>query len=168
MKVMTLVEAIDGIDDELVSGAIVYQPKRMKKWNQRKLARWGALAACLCLFVIGALIAPHIHDGQEQPGAESPAGQGFFNATVTEISDDSIIVECFDSILGSVPVGKKIQITTNTISSEEVPDLKIGDNVRILYIGSISEGGKEPLILERTISIFLLDENGEVIVEDGN
>ena len=168
MKVMTLVEAIDGIDDELVSGAIVYQPKRTKKWSQRKLTRWGALAACLCLFVIGAFVIPHIHDVQEQPGAESPAGQGFFNATVIDISDDSIVVECFDSILGSVPVGKKIQITTNTISSEEVPKLKIGDNVRILYIGNITENGKEPLILERTISIFLLDENGEVIVENEN
>ncbi len=114
-------------------------------------------------------VMPHIHDvQQEQPGAESPAGQGFFNATVTDISGDSIVVECFDSILGSVPVGKKIQITTNTISSEEVPKLKIGDNVRILYIGNITENGKEPLILERTISIFLLDENGKVIVENGN
>ena len=27
MKVMTLAEAIGGIDDDLVSGAIVYQPK---------------------------------------------------------------------------------------------------------------------------------------------
>lgn len=30
MKVMTLAEAIGGIDDDLVSGAIVYQPKRAK------------------------------------------------------------------------------------------------------------------------------------------
>jgi len=167
MKVMTLAEAIGGIDDDLVSGAIVYQPKRAKKWKHSKWAMWGAFAACLCL-VVGVFIMTHIQTGQEQPGVESPAGQGCFNATVLEITDDSILVECYDSIVGGISVGKKIQVSTNNISSERVPNLKLGDNIRILYIGNVSENEKELLILENTISIFLLDENGEVIIEDVN
>lgn len=167
MKVMTLAEAIGGIDDDLVSGAIVYQPKRAKKWKHSKWAMWGAFAACLCL-VVGVFIMTHIQTGQEQPGVESPAGQGCFNATVIEITDDSILVECYDSIVGGISVGKKIQVSTSNISSERVPNLKLGDNIRILYIGNVSENEKELLILENTISIFLLDENGEVIIEDVN
>ena len=39
----------------------------------------------------------------------------------------------------------------------------------LLYTsGNVSENEKELLILENTISIFLLDENGEVIIEDVN
>lgn len=147
--------------------AIVYQPKRAKKWKHSKWAMWGAFAACLCL-VVGVFIMTHIQTGQEQPGVESPAGQGCFNATVIEITDDSILVECYDSIVGGISVGKKIQVSTNNISSERVPNLKLGDNIRILYIGNVSENEKELLILENTISIFLLDENGEVIIEDVN
>ncbi len=167
MKVMTLVEAIDGIDDDLVYGAIVYQPKKGIRWMQIKWTRWGAIAACLCLMIVGAFIIPHIQTGEEQPGVESPAGQGFFNATVSEISDGYIVVECYESILGDAPVGKKIQVSTNNISDEQVPEMKIGDNIRILYIGSISEAENGLLVLEKTVSIFLLDESGEVIVEDG-
>ena len=74
----------------------------------------------------------------------------------------------YDSIVGGISVGKKIQVSTNNISSERVPNLKLGDNIRILYIGNVSENEKELLILENTISIFLLDENGEVIIEDVN
>ena len=118
--------------------------------------------------LLGVFIMTHIQTGQEQPGVESPAGQGCFNATVLEITDDSILVECYDSIVGGISVGKKIQVSTNNISSERVPNLKLGDNIRILYIGNVSENEKELLILENTISIFLLDENGEVIIEDVN
>ena len=67
MKVMTLAEASGGIDDDLVSGAIVYQPKRAKKWKHSKWAMWGAFAACLCL-VVGVFIMTHIHTTHELQG----------------------------------------------------------------------------------------------------
>ena len=56
-----------------------------------------------------------------------------------------------------------MQISTDTISSEAVPELEIGDNVRVLYLGKITDG--DLLVLENTISIFLLDEKGEPIVK---
>ncbi len=50
MNHTTMTDAVGMIDDRLISGAITYQGSG-KKTNRIK---WGALAACLCLVVIGA------------------------------------------------------------------------------------------------------------------
>ena len=157
MSIPRIAKAMNNIDDDLISGAIEYDNKRLKKSNWLK---WGAMAACLCLVVVGAFMAPTLIGDQN---AEQPMGQGFFNAVVLEIENDSVIVECTDSLQGNVPVGAEVQISTDTISSEEVPELAVGDNVRVLYLGKIAED--DLLILENTISIFLLDEKGEPIVQ---
>lgn len=44
MKVPRIVDAMNYIDDALVSGAEVYKPKKMPIW-----VKWGGIAACLCL-----------------------------------------------------------------------------------------------------------------------
>ena len=156
MSIPKMAKAMGCIDDDLVSGAVEY--KRTKKKNS--WMKWGAMAACLCLVIIGAFMAPNLIGDQN---VEQPMGQGFFNAVVLEIENDTVIVECTDSLQGNVPVGGKVQISTDTISSEVVPKLEIGDNVRVLYLGKVAEG--DLLILENTISIFLLDEKGEPIVQ---
>jgi len=152
-----LSQAINYIDDDLISGAIEYMPKKAKRpvW-----VKWAAMAACLCLVVMGAFIAPTLLGEQN---VEQPMGQGFFNATVLEIENDKVIVECTESLQGEIPVGGKVQISTNTVSSEVVPELSIGDNVRVLYVGKTTDG--DILVLKDTISIFILDESGEPIVE---
>lgn len=109
------------------------------------------------------IFAYHVDGKERGTQAEMPAGQGYFNAVVIEVSTDSILVECTDSFLGEIAVGSKVEVSTDNISSEEVPELKAGDNIRILYIGEIT--GTDTLVLEKTVSIFLLDENNEVIVE---
>lgn len=50
MKTPKMVEAMSYIDDDLVSGAITYTKKKKGGW-----LRWGAMAACLCLVVVGAV-----------------------------------------------------------------------------------------------------------------
>ena len=77
--------------------------------------------------------------------------------------EDSILVECTDSLLGEIAVGDKVKVSTNNISGEKVLELKNGDKVRVLYIGEIT--GTETLVLEKIVSIFLLDDDNEVIVE---
>ena len=140
----------------------VKEAETIKKAKKPVWVKWGAMAACLCLVVVGAFMAPNLIGDQN---VEQPMGQGFFNAVVLEIENDTdtVIVECTVSLLGNVPVGGKVQISTDTLSSEVVPELEIGDNVCVLYLGKVAEG--DLLILENTISIFLLDEKGEPIVQ---
>ena len=156
MSIPKMAKAMGYIDDDLVSGAVEY--KRTKKKNS--WLKWGAMAACLCLIVVGAFVAPGLIGEQN---VEQPLGQGFFNATVIAIEDETVTVECTESLQGEISVGSKVQISTNTVSSEAVPKLEVGDNVRVLYIGKTTEGNT--VVLKDTISIFLLDEKGEPIVQ---
>ena len=97
-----------------------------------------------------------------QSVAESP-DQDFFNAKVIEVTDAVILAECTESKSGSIPAGSEVSISTNTISSEEVPILSVGDNIRVVYIGDVMES--YPLQLQEVRSIFWIDENGEIVTE---
>ena len=56
MSVPRIVSAMEYIDDDLVSGAVTYtRTKKTSLWP-----KWGAMAACLCLVVVGAFIAGRI------------------------------------------------------------------------------------------------------------
>ena len=109
------------------------------------------------------IFAYHVDAKKRDVEAEVPAGQGYFNAVVLAVAEDNILVECMDSFLGEIAVGDKVKVSTNNISGEKVPEVKNGDKVRVLYIGEIT--GTETLVLEKTVSIFLLDDDNEVIVE---
>ena len=61
MSIPKMAKAMGYIDDDLVTGAIDY--KRTKKKNS--WMKWGAMAACLCLVVVGAFIAPNITDNAQ-------------------------------------------------------------------------------------------------------
>lgn len=109
------------------------------------------------------IFAYHVEAKERGMESEVPAGQGYFNAVVIEVAEDNILVECMESFLGEIADGDKVEVSTNNISSEKVPELKNGDKVRVLYIGEIT--GTETLVLEKPVSIFLLDDDNEVIVE---
>ena len=56
MSIPRIVSAMEYIDDDLVSGAATYtRTKKTSLW-----LKWGAMAACLCLVVVGAFIAGRI------------------------------------------------------------------------------------------------------------
>lgn len=158
MRKEELFNIIGEVDEQKVVAAGMAMTS--KKKSRPVWLKWGAIAACLCLVVIGAFVAPNLIEDQN---VEQPMGQGFFNAVILEIENEKVIVECTESLQGIIPVGGKVQISTDTVSSEAVPELEIGDNVRVLYLGKVTDG--DLLVLENTISIFLLDEKGEPIVE---
>ena len=60
MSIPKMANAMGYIDDDLVTGAIEY--KRTKKKNS--WMKWGAMAACLCLVVVGAFGGVHSHTKQ--------------------------------------------------------------------------------------------------------
>lgn len=62
-------EAISEVGDKYYEEAANYQPKRKKQtW-----VKWGAIAACLCLVVIGSFVVPNIFDGNHDNPNVTPA-----------------------------------------------------------------------------------------------
>lgn len=82
MKTPKLAKAMNYIDDDLVSGAVEY--KRTKKKNS--WMKWGAMAACLCLVVVGALTIPNLQN-------EPPHGQGTIEQVYTLPQAETMSVE---------------------------------------------------------------------------
>lgn len=89
--------------------------------------------------------------------------QDFFNAVVLEADLDTILAQCTACESGAIPIGSEVSLSTNTIFSEEVPILSVGDTIRVVYIGDVQE--TYPLQLQEVISIFWIDENGEIVTE---
>ncbi|MCM1087850.1 MAG: hypothetical protein NC419_06810 [Muribaculaceae bacterium] len=90
----------------------------------------------------------------------SEKGQNYFNATVLEVHEDYILVECLDVTNGVVSSGEEAEVSTKVISSDGAPELKIGDSIRVVF------GATEdtiPIHVGNVFSIYLLDENGNVI-----
>lgn len=54
MKVENVLDAIGAINDEAVQDARAY-----KRTNYSKIAKWGMLAACLCLIAVIAIPQNH-------------------------------------------------------------------------------------------------------------
>lgn len=89
--------------------------------------------------------------------------QDYFNSVVLEIADDVILAECTECESGAISIGSQVSVDMDTVSLEEVPLLAVGDKIRVVYIGEVMESN--PLKLQEVISIFWVDENGEVVTE---
>ena len=89
--------------------------------------------------------------------------QNFFNATVLKIHEDSILVECLDVTNGVVSQGEEVEVSTKVVSADGVPELEIGDNVRIVC-GEVNDSIL--FKIEQVFAIYLLDEDRNVIVSN--
>ena len=77
MSIPKMAKAMGYIDDDLVSGAVEY--KRTKKKNS--WVKWGAMAACLCLVVVGALTIPN---WQSNPQGSQDFTAPYYSLSETE------------------------------------------------------------------------------------
>ena len=82
MSIPKMAKAMGYIDDDLVSGAVEY--KRTKKKNS--WMKLGAMAACLCLVVVGVLTIPNLQN-------EPPHGQGTMEQVYTLPQAETMSVE---------------------------------------------------------------------------
>lgn len=87
--------------------------------------------------------------------------QDFFNAVVLEVNGDEIIAECTECESGWMFEGCEVTFDTNTLSTEEVPNLEVGDLIRVVYVGGTNE--KESVHLDQVVSIFWIDDNGKIV-----
>lgn len=88
--------------------------------------------------------------------------QEYCNAKVLEVHEDCVFVECLDVTSGLLKTGTKAIVTKDVVSANGAPEMKVGDNIRIVYNGLKRT---EPEELKIVYAIYHLDENGEVISE---
>lgn len=87
--------AIGYIDDDLVTGAAEYMPKK-KAWHQKNWFRLSAIAACLALLVI----IPITRFSNQQPTIQQPTIDS------AGIGDDNYIELTFEEALSHIAFGK--------------------------------------------------------------
>ncbi|WP_180994509.1 immunoglobulin-like domain-containing protein [Clostridium sp. chh4-2] len=93
-------------------------------------------------------------------GCSEKETDAYFNATVLEIHEKSILVEPFE---GSEELKSSDRILASSItnSNHKVPEMKEGTTVRIVYDGIIAE--TYPAQINEVYAIYLVNSEGEII-----
>lgn len=116
------------------------------------------LSMILILVVVVGLVGC-----SKEPVGDPPTinGQDYFNATVTQVNDKYILAEVTKNKSGAIAIGTEVSVSRSNISSEEYPELVVGDDIRVVYAGEILE--KDPPGFQQIISVFKLNEEGAVL-----
>lgn len=96
-------------------------------------------------------------------GCGNEAVNPYFNATVLEVYEKSVLVEPFEGA-DELKSADQIDVSTEVVSTHEVPQMEAGTTIRIVYNGDIAES--YPAQINTVFAIYLVDEAGELI-EDG-
>ena len=103
MKKEKLYEAIGDINENYINDA----HKTVKKKSRPVWVKWGAMVACLCLVIVGALFAPNlIGEHGEEPSISSPAAipyvkindtfytidSDYTKTTTSKLTDDYVLI----------------------------------------------------------------------------
>ena len=118
------------------------------------------LSMILILVVVVGLVGC-----SKEPVGDPPTinGQDYFNATVTQVNDKYILAEVTKNKSGAIAIGTEVSVSRSNISSEEYPELVVGDDIRVVYAGEILE--KDPPGFQQIISVFKLKED-DVVLEN--
>lgn len=121
----------------------------------------------IALFLAVACIAVMAGCSAKEPVGDPPEanGQDYFNAEVLEVRDNQIKVRCLDVTTGAITEGTELSLTTKVVSANEVPEMEVGDHIRVVFSGVMET---DPPRLQTVFSIWQVDENGEVIQPDPN
>lgn len=91
--------------------------------------------------------------GCKNKNADNSDGQDYFNGIVTEMNENSFLVKPVEgeAILNSADL---ISVPMKLDSNESLPDIKVGDEVRIAYDGKVAESYPAQLITVYGISVI--------------
>lgn len=141
-------EAMSEIDDKYVEEALNYK----KKAQKNSWLKWGAMAACLCLVVVGFSV-PHIlksiQDGKNTAGGDittdDTATKMTFEAKVLEVQDNALLVEPLNGtqereLAESILINTEDLAEYNTV--EYVSRAQVEDIVRIGYLKEYTDISK--------------------------
>ena len=88
-------------------------------------------------------------------------GQDYFNGEVLAVHEGFLAVECLDVTTGAVNEGAEVHVPRKVHSTNVVPDVKVGDEIRVVFTNVMET---YPLQLGTVWAIYALDEDGNVIV----
>lgn len=94
-------------------------------------------------------------NGEHTTTTVAPGENPFFNATVLEVNGRNILVEPFEGE-DERRSASQIYVSTDVISTIPVPELKKGDEIRIVYNGEIQE--TFPAQISKVFAIYPIDE----------
>ena len=96
----------------------------------------------------------------KEDNTEIPKGNPQFMATVLGFEDNYILVDPFkgDEAINSMDMAL---VSKDVISKIDVPDVKEGDKISVVYNGSIAKS--YPAKLEGVFAIYPVDKNGDTI-----
>lgn len=116
----------------------------------------------IALFLALACIAVMAGCSAKEPVGDPPEanGQDYFNAEVLEVLDNQIEVRCLNVTTGAITEGTELSVTTKVSSANEVPEMEVGDHIRVVFTGVMET---DPPKLQTVFSIWKVDENGEVL-----
>ena len=89
-------------------------------------------------------------------------GQDYLNAKVIEITENEIIVECVDEATNQL-AGSILSVSTNVVSADGIPQMEIGQEIRVVFDFSKVDQQEDPVRIEHVYAVYLLDENNNVI-----
>lgn len=96
--------------------------------------------------------------GKETEQKKNP----YFQATVLEVKENSILVEPFEGEQELTSVDR-ISVSTDVISIQEVPEMEEGTEVRVVYNGEIAESYPAASFSLYAIKFSCGTSNGAVI-----
>ncbi len=145
MKVPKVANALNYLDDDLISEAIEYKPKKKKP----ALVKWGVVAACFAIILsIGIpYTVQYLHNIQDSGGTGYVcATKMTFEAKIVEVQENAILVEPLEGTMER-ELSTSILIRTDNLAElstiEYVVTARVGDIVQIGYLKedtNISQG----------------------------
>lgn len=113
------------------------------------------IVVILTLIVALTLVACGNNEIQEDAN-----GQDYFNGEVLEVHDNYVQVECLDVTTGAIASGTQLRVTKDVLSANEVPEMNIGDEIRVVFTGVLET---DPPRLQTVDTIYLLGDDGNTI-----
>ena len=91
-------------------------------------------------------------------GCAREAVNPYFQGKVLEIHENSILVEPLEGE-EELKSADRIVVSTDVISVHEVPEMKEGMLIQVVYNGEIAES--DPAQINKVFAIYLVDESGD-------
>ena len=88
--------------------------------------------------------------------------QAYLDGKVLKIKDIEILVECIDESSGQY-TGTAISVSKEVISADGIPQIEVGDTIRVVYDFAKVEKVSDPVKISQVYAVYLLDEQGNVL-----
>jgi len=119
--------------------------------NYKKPMFWVILISVIICIAVGIFFATDPKNDDDDKRGFNP----FFNATVLETGENYILVEPFEEF-DEFKTADKFYVNLDVISTNPVPQMEVGTELRIVYNGQIQEG--YPAQIDGVFAIYLLSE----------